>query len=79
MTEVGDLIKNLVDQKPSEFASTFDQLIKDRISQKVADKKVELSSTLFGSPEAVDDEQQNQETEDDDATGGNQETETDSN
>ncbi|HYT45414.1 MAG TPA: hypothetical protein VEP90_24005 [Methylomirabilota bacterium] len=78
MTETGDLIKNLVDQKPNEFASTFDQLVKDRISQKVADTKVQLSSTLFGSPEAVDDEQ-NQETEDDDATGGNQETETDSN
>ena len=41
------LIGNVVDQKPSEFATTFDQLMKDRITQKIADRKVEMARDAF--------------------------------
>lgn len=57
MTDTIDLIKNVVDQKPAEFAQSFQDRIRDIISGKVADRKVQLAQTLFGqAPQLPDDE-----------------------
>lgn len=52
-----DLIGNVVDQKPSEFATTFDQIMKDRITQKVADRKAELTRDAFATAPAGDEDE----------------------
>jgi len=51
MTDVKDLIDSIVDQKSSDVASNFNDIMKERISALVAQKKLDLSSALFGSPE----------------------------
>jgi hypothetical protein len=51
-----NLIGNVVDQKPSEFATTFDQIMKDRITQKIADRKAELSRDAFATAPVAGDE-----------------------
>jgi hypothetical protein len=49
-----NLLGNVIDQKPSEFATTFDQIMKDRIAQKVADRKAELTRDAFATAPAGD-------------------------
>lgn len=49
MAEVKDLLNNAFNQKPSEFYSTFNDLILDRIQTAVANKKIEVAQSLFGS------------------------------
>ncbi len=63
--ETSDLVRNVVDKTPSEFASTFDALLKDRIAQKVADKKLELSQSLFGAPETGESDEEIEAVDDD--------------
>ena len=63
MAVVTDLINQSVDEKPSEFADTFDELIKDRVAAAIAQKKLDLSQALFGAPEIVDDEEEQPELE----------------
>jgi hypothetical protein len=52
-----NLLGNVVDQKPSEFATTFDQIMKDRIAQKVADRKAELARDAFATAPAGDEDE----------------------
>jgi hypothetical protein len=68
MAVVTDLINHSVDKKPSEFASTFDEFIKDRVATAIANKKVELSQALFGAPEVDDEEQPELELDQDEGT-----------
>src|SRR3990172_2277183 len=56
LNELDSLIQNLVDEKPSEFAQTFDSLLKDRIGDLVANRKLELSQAVFGAPEGQEEE-----------------------
>jgi hypothetical protein len=58
-----NLIGNVVDQKPSEFATTFDQIMKDRITQKIADRKAELSRDAFATAPAGDEDDEDDEPE----------------
>jgi hypothetical protein len=82
MAVVTDLIHQTVDEKPSEFASTFDELIKDRVAAAVANKKLELTQALFGAPELDDEEPESEDrdeetpTEDENEDGDEETTET---
>ena len=77
MAVVTDLIHQSVDDKPSEFATTFDELIKDRVAAAVAGKKVELAQRLFGNPE-LDDEPEEETPIEDEPENGDEETPTSS-
>ena len=57
MTDTIDLIKNVADQKPAEFAQSFQDRIRDIISGKVADRKVELAQTMFGQSSQLPDDE----------------------
>lgn len=48
---IQDLIHNAIGEKPDDFATAFNDLMKARLAQAVDAKKVEMSATLFGSPE----------------------------
>lgn len=45
--DVTDLIVHAADQKPSEFESTFDSLLKDRLLAAVQNRKEEIAQSMF--------------------------------
>lgn len=45
---VNDLISLAYDQKPIDFQNAFDHLIKDRLTDAIDNKKIEISKTMFG-------------------------------
>lgn len=52
--DVTDLIINAVEQKPTDFEDTFNSLMVDRLSAAVANRKQEIASVMFNSPEVVE-------------------------
>lgn len=48
MSDVYDLIKHAVEDNPAEIQKTFSELMLDKISDTIADKKAELSASLIG-------------------------------
>ena len=58
MTEPHELIQSIIDAKPVEFDKQFASLVQDRVTNLVADKKIEIAQTFFSPPEeeAADDE-----------------------
>jgi hypothetical protein len=62
---VSDLVSLSYDQKPIEFQQAFDHLIKDRLVDAIADKKMEVARTMFSGPDDTnDDDYDNAEIED---------------
>lgn len=59
-TEVktSDLFLHSIEQKPLDFADTFDALVKDRLAGAIADKKIEIARTIFNPPVEVEDEEE---------------------
>lgn len=53
---VSDLISLAYDQKPVDFQSTFDQLVKDRLADAIADRKLEIAKTVFNGPDDPNDD-----------------------
>jgi hypothetical protein len=49
-----DLMIATMNQNPSDFAGAFDALLKDKISDLVAQKKLELADRWFGAPEGLE-------------------------
>ena len=45
--DVTDLIIHAADEKPSEFESTFDSLLKDRLVSAVQNRKQEIAQSMF--------------------------------
>jgi hypothetical protein len=45
--DVTDLIIHAAEQKPSEFESTFDSLLKDRLVSAVENRKQEIAQSMF--------------------------------
>ena len=43
---VSDLVANALEQKPVDFQSDFNELLKDKISAAVAQRKLDLASTI---------------------------------
>ncbi len=70
--KVSDLLLHTAEQRPSEFGSTFDTLIKDRLVSAIHDKKMEIAKTIFNSSqeneyEEIDDTEEDYQEENDDA------------
>jgi hypothetical protein len=54
---VTDLVANALEQKPVDFQSTFNDMLKDKISGAVAQRKLDLASTIaMDEPEVEEDE-----------------------
>jgi hypothetical protein len=47
---VPDLVINAIEKKPVEFETTFNNIIVDRISSAIEDRKMELAQTMFNDP-----------------------------
>lgn len=45
--DVEDLIIHAADQKPTEFESTFDSLLKDRMVAAIQNKKQDIAQSMF--------------------------------
>lgn len=54
MVDVKDVFQTVVDKKPADFAQGFDALMKDKVAQLVADRKLALATSLFGAPEGLE-------------------------
>jgi hypothetical protein len=61
---VTDLVANALEQKPVDFQSTFNDMLKDKISGAVAQRKLDLASTIaMDEPEVEEDEVEEDEVE----------------
>jgi len=45
-----DLLQNVLEKKPSEFAGNFSSMVQDRVRDLIAGKRVEVAQNLFGTP-----------------------------
>lgn len=64
--KTSDLLIHGIEQKPVDFADAFNVLIKDRLADAIANKKIEIAKTIFNPPvedENIDSEETNDETE----------------
>jgi hypothetical protein len=52
---IQDLINTCIGEKPDEFAARFNELMRNRLSAAIDGHKVEMSQTLFGTPEGQTD------------------------
>ncbi len=52
-----DLVAHAINGEPVEFGQVFDQLMKDRLEVAVADKSVDIASSMFNSPEDEDNQE----------------------
>ena len=65
---VTDLVANALEQKPVDFQSTFNDMLKDKISGAVAQRKLDLASTIaMDEPEVEEDEVETEPTEEPEA------------
>jgi len=62
--QVLSLIEAVVDEKPSEFAQGFEDLVRQAITTKVEARKAELTAELLGGTLAVEEEQEIEEESD---------------
>lgn len=70
MTEytTGDLVRFSLDQKPIEFEDAFKSIITDRIASAIDDKKLEMAKTIFNSPEQDTEIEQEEDTDNGEAS-----------
>lgn len=45
-----DLLQNVLEKKPSEFAGNFSSMVQDRVRDLIAGKRAEVAQSLFGTP-----------------------------
>lgn len=53
-----NLLMHSIEQKPLDFADVFDQLVKDRLADAIADKKIEIAQTIFNPPVEIEDDEE---------------------
>lgn len=46
-----DLVKHVIEKKPSDFSTNFAELVTDRLKDLVAARKVDIASKLFSNPD----------------------------
>lgn len=54
MTDVSDLIVSALGEHPQDFTTAFGDLLKTKVAEKVAERKLELQQDLFGAPEGLE-------------------------
>lgn len=68
MTDVADLIGFAIDKNPVDFASSFEQIVREKAVAAIENKKIELAQSLYGGEETdFEDEDDDIEDIDDDA------------
>lgn len=53
---ISDLVISAIEKKPVEFEDAFNNIIVDRISDAVENRKMEIAQTMFNEPENVSEE-----------------------
>lgn len=53
-----NLLINAIGEKPGEFNTVFQDAMRDRISGKVSDRKLELASSIFGVEEPAEEDEE---------------------
>ena len=53
---ISDLVISAIEKKAVEFEDTFNNIIIDRISDAVENRKMEIAQTMFNEPENVSEE-----------------------
>lgn len=56
MAEISDLIDFAVNKNPVEFANAFSEIVQQRAAEAIDAHRVEIASSLYGSPEEMSDE-----------------------
>ena len=54
MPTTTDLIGLAIDKNPVEFASAFDEIVKEKAAAALQAHKVELANSVYGSPETAE-------------------------
>lgn len=63
--EMNDLVIAALEQKPTDFEAAFNDLIIDRISTAIEDKKIAIAQQMYGYEAEVEDQElENSEEED---------------
>lgn len=63
MSDIKDLINYAINQKPTDFSSTFQELLLNKLQTAVASKKVDIAQNVFP---VTDQEMEEQETGEED-------------
>lgn len=78
---ISDMIDSANRSSPSDFQSTFNNVLLDKIAAAIEQKRLEVAQTYFSSDEDsedIDTETDENETTDEDEDNNNEDTETDS-
>ena len=76
---VTDLVNSALEQKPVDFQATFNNMLRDKISDAVAQRKLDLASTIaLDEPEEVEDEVEDEEVYEEEPESEDDEGEVDS-
>jgi hypothetical protein len=59
--DIDDLLSTAVDNKPADFAKVFNDILVDKITNSINDKKIEVAQNMFSPPEETEDENEEQE------------------
>lgn len=51
-----DLVSLAYDQKPVDFQGVFNDILTDKVTQAIYDKKVEMAKTMFAGPDDYSDD-----------------------
>lgn len=71
MPTTADLIGLAIDKNPVDFASTFDEIIKQKQEAALEAKKIEMAQSIYGEPEDdLDDDDFDFESDDEDFDDG---------
>ena len=62
--ELDDLVISALEQKPTDFEAAFNDLIIDRISNALEDKKIAIAQQMYGYEPELEQELDNSEEED---------------
>jgi hypothetical protein len=57
MVETHELMASVIDAKPVNFDKDFDELMRARVAELVADKKLAVAQNFFGDAEPVEPEE----------------------
>jgi hypothetical protein len=52
MTGITNLIQAAIDKSPLNFASEFDSIMTDKITDAIADRRIDIAQSIYGSPES---------------------------
>lgn len=55
MTGITNLIQAAIDKSPLNFASEFNSIMTDKITDAITDRRIEIAQNIYGSPDTEED------------------------